>query len=278
MQRSLVTHELKVDPDLLSQDTDDDAGDHIGMDEDIVIHDVPISEEEPDVPASEASGPYHIDPAKLRALSEPLFDKCDMTMLGLIEELLRLQSDTKAKQVTIDRAMKLVVEITTPDHPATYRQAKQMVIDSCMPGMRRIDACPEDCIVYYNSPHSTTYQYAKRETCPTCGADRYKAGPEGSSVPAKVFFYIPIRDHVDAIFCQPEIVRHFMRDGDGLPHGGDMNKKWADVADSPEFERVVHEDDPTFGQEVITLHRATLACSVLPILNHSLISCLVHVL
>ena len=40
-------------------------------------------------------------------------------------------------------------------------------------------------------------------------------------------------------------------DGGAHVHGGDMNKTWSDLTDSLDFERVVHQDDPSFGREVL---------------------------
>lgn len=168
-----------------------------------------------------------------------------MTMLGLMERLLMNQMQTQASQRNTEATMNLVNDIIQPTHPRTFKQAKELVTKTCMTHARQIHACINDCIVFYNSPRLREYQHFHREECPRCGAGRYH---KGTKTPVRVFHYIPIRDHVDALFCRHDVVEAFVRDGEGLPHGGNMNKTWSDLTDSPEWERVVHQDD--FGNEV----------------------------
>ena len=68
-----------------------------------------------------------------------------------------------------------------------------------------------DCVVFYDSPHVSWYKFGgvgsdELKACPRCDKRRYLPGPEGHRLPAKIFYYIPYRDHVDALFCQRDIV------------------------------------------------------------------------
>ena len=188
---------------------------------------------------------FDLNPFQIDELRQPLTEECPITMLGLIERLLMNQMQTQASQRNTEATMDLVNEITQSKHPRTFKQAKALVNKTCMTHARQIHACIKDCIVFYNSPRLAAHQYLHLDWCPRCGAARYHPG---TKTPVRVFHYIPIRDHVDAMFCRPDVVGAFAREGDGLPHGGNMNKTWSDLMDSPEWERVVHQD--SFGNEV----------------------------
>ena len=153
----------------------------------------------------------------------------------------------KVSQKAAEDTMKLVHDIVEPECPRSYRQAKLMVVKTCMKNARQIHACIDDCVVYYDSPCRPDYQYSKLKKCPRCEKKRFVPG---TKTPRKVFEFIPMRDWVDSIFCRPDLTFDFMRDGDRHIHGGRMDKTWTDISDSPEWERVVHEDDPSFGREI----------------------------
>nr|AAV43815.1 hypothetical protein [Oryza sativa Japonica Group] len=84
----------------------------------------------------------------------------------------------------------------------TTYEAKQVL---CPLGLevRRIYACPNDCILYHK-------QYADLDACPVCKASRYKrkkSADEGKKSkrggPAKVVWYLPIIDRFKRIFANP---------------------------------------------------------------------------
>ena len=87
--------------------------------------------------------------------------------------------------------------------PQTTYEAKQVL---CPLGLevRRIHACPNDCILYYK-------EYADLDVCPVCGASRYKRAKsegEGSKSkrggPAKVVWYLPIAERMKRMFANKE--------------------------------------------------------------------------
>uniref|UniRef100_I1QTA5 Transposon protein, putative, CACTA, En/Spm sub-class n=1 Tax=Oryza glaberrima TaxID=4538 RepID=I1QTA5_ORYGL len=86
--------------------------------------------------------------------------------------------------------------------PETTYEAKQVL---CPLGLevRRIHACPNDCILYHK-------QYADLDACPVCKASRYKrkkSADEGNKSKrgglAKVVRYLPIIDRFKRIFANP---------------------------------------------------------------------------
>nr|ABA98334.1 transposon protein, putative, CACTA, En/Spm sub-class [Oryza sativa Japonica Group] len=136
----------------------------------------------------------------------PLYVGCKAkhTKLSVTLDLMKLKASSgwTDKSFTyllgILKAM-LPVENTLPE--TTY-EAKQVL---CPLGLevRRIHACPNDCILYHK-------QYADLDACPVCKASRYKrkkSADEGNKSkrggPAKVVWYLPIIDRFKRIFANP---------------------------------------------------------------------------
>nr|ABB47415.1 transposon protein, putative, CACTA, En/Spm sub-class [Oryza sativa Japonica Group] len=136
----------------------------------------------------------------------PLYAGCKAkhTKLSVTLDLMKLKASSgwTDKSFTdllgILKAM-LPVENTLPE--TTY-EAKQVL---CPLGLevRRIHACPNDCILYHK-------QYADLDACPVCKASRYKrkkSADEGNKSkrggPANVVWYLPIIDRFKRIFANP---------------------------------------------------------------------------
>ena len=183
----------------------------------------------------------------------PLYAGCKAkhTKLSVTLDLMKLKASSgwTDKSFTdllgILKAM-LPVENTLPE--TTY-EAKQVL---CPLGLevRRIHACPNDCILYHK-------QYADLDACPVCKASRYKrkkSADEGNKSkrggPAKVVWYLPIIDRFKRIFANPneaKLVRwHAMeRRNDGmLRHPADsiewrnIDRKHKDFAADPRNMRI----------------------------------------
>nr|ABA94306.1 transposon protein, putative, CACTA, En/Spm sub-class [Oryza sativa Japonica Group] len=133
--------------------------------------------------------------------------------------------------------------------PETTYEAKQVL---CPLGLevRRIHACPNDCILYHK-------QYVDLDACPVCKASRYKrkksAGKRKKSKrggPAKVVWYLPIIDRFKRIFANPneaKLVRWHAtekRNDDLLRHPADsiqwrnIDRKHKDFAADPRNMRI----------------------------------------
>nr|AAP44620.1 putative transposase [Oryza sativa Japonica Group] len=134
----------------------------------------------------------------------PLYAGCKAkhTKLSVTLDLMKLKASSgwTDKSFTdvlgILKAM-LPVENTLPE--TTY-EAKQVM---CPLGLevRRIHACPNDCILYHK-------QYADLDACPVCKAyKRKKSADEGNKSkrggPAKVVWYLPIIDRFKRIIANP---------------------------------------------------------------------------
>jgi hypothetical protein len=151
--------------------------------------------------------------------------------MELINRLLKIQSDRNATQQTMDDVVKLMHEIfPMHDEFTSFRQCKDLVNKHCLTDCKRYHACPNDCVLFYDSETDPEYQYADLEQCPKCQAERYKeelgGGERKSRVPEKTFFYIPLRDLLDCFFADKDMVESLVRTKDGgLPHGGDPDAR-----------------------------------------------------
>jgi hypothetical protein len=161
----------------------------------------PLDENEP-LPG-EAPHAFSLHDCNLDELKQPLYEGCRMSMLGLIQRIIMNQMKGKVTQSATEDTMSLVHEICNPEYPRTYKQAKRLVMKTCLKNARQIHACIADCIVYYDSPFLRWHQYSKLTKCPRCGVGRYV---RGTTTPQKIFEFIPLRDHMDALFCRPDVI------------------------------------------------------------------------
>jgi hypothetical protein len=58
---------------------------------------------------------------------------------------------------------------------------------------QKIDACPNDCILFRN-------EHAYARSCPKCGESRYKDGMQGTTIPRKVLRHFPIIPRIRHMF------------------------------------------------------------------------------
>ena len=70
----------------------------------------------------------------------------------------------------------------------TWHQVKRILNRAQTKFVIRIEMCPNDCVVFWNSKHLTKpYRHAHRRFCPVCGSPRYLVDPkDNSGQPAKV--------------------------------------------------------------------------------------------
>ena len=82
--------------------------------------------------------------------------------------------------------------------------------------VRRLDLCPNDCIVYYDSQHlKEPYRHAHRFNCPVCGHPRYVEDPVDRALrPAKTLFWFPVAPYVRSLFARRDLIPHLLHDSD----------------------------------------------------------------
>jgi hypothetical protein len=77
--------------------------------------------------------------------------------------------------------------------PTSIEEAKKIMCPLDLPHVR-YHACINDCIIYRGED-------AERNTCPMCGASRYKSGKKASR---KVVWYFPITPRLQRYFADPK--------------------------------------------------------------------------
>ena len=106
------------------------------------------------------------------------------------------------------------------DLPA-FHVLKQVLSKSELKYVQRLDLCPNDCIVYWDSKHlSRPYRHAHRDRCPVCSQPRYVNDPkDGKQRSAKTIFFFPVENYVRSLFTRKDLVEHILHDVDQAPEG-----------------------------------------------------------
>ena len=87
---------------------------------------------------------------------------------------------------------------------------------------KRIDSCPNDCVLFCDLHHlPEPYRNSHRTRCPKCNAKRVLVDPQdGRSRPAKTVFFFPVAPFIKGLFARPDLVPFLYNDTeDGRPRG-----------------------------------------------------------
>jgi len=103
---------------------------------------------------------------------------------------------------------------------------------------KRIDACPNDCVLFCDLHHlPEPYKNSHRTRCPVCNAQRVLVDPkDGASRPAKSVFFFPIGPFIQSLYARPDLVPFLYNDTeDGRPRGHvTRSRGWkAKITDNP---------------------------------------------
>ena len=173
---------------------------------------------------------------------KPLFPNCTKyTKLSAVFKLFNL----KAKNGWSDKSFTSLLELLGDMLPennelplSTYR-ARKMLCPLIME-VRRIHACPNDCILYRRD-------FENLEICPTCGESRYKPTHEQKTnkkrSAAKVVFYLPIEPRIRRMFLNPRDAKLLRWHSDQRKEDGIMRHP----ADSTEWKNIDMLEE--FGDE-----------------------------
>ncbi|XP_074362364.1 uncharacterized protein LOC141702610 [Apium graveolens] len=157
-------------------------------------------------------------------------------------------SDQFSSDKSFTELLKLLRDILSPDNelPTSTYEAKKLL---CPMGMtvEKIHACPNDCVLFRNENELL-------DTCPNCGASRYKRLENNSSAndkkrpPIKVFRYLPIVEQFIRLFANVHDVK-LMR---WYVEGRKVDGMLRHPVDSPQW-RTIDGKFPEFGGEVRNL-------------------------
>ncbi|KAL6210819.1 hypothetical protein ACLB2K_016051 [Fragaria x ananassa] len=172
-----------------------------------------------------------------------------MTKLNAIIESFNL----KAKHGMSDHCysdMLMMIAMFLPEDneiPGTVQEAKKSLAALGM-GYEKIDACPNDCILYRGE------ELAEAKICPTCGASRYKLNKDDvprEGVSAKVLWYFPPIPRFKRMFQSTTTAKALTWHVDDRKMDGMMRHP----ADSPSW-KLIDTKWPEFGKEPRNLRLA----------------------
>ena len=176
----------------------------------------------------------------MKAADELLWDGCDKehTVLACVTELFSIKADCGITKVGFNRILSAVKKWLPKDNrlPPNQYQCKKLVRGLGL-GYEKIDACPNDCMLYYGSNIS-------KEKCDVCGHDRFKEGHQSKSakrLPHKVLRYLPITPRLQRLFMAPTTAEYMRWHKDGMRENNGVMVHPADGKAWKEFD-LLHPD------------------------------------
>ena len=120
----------------------------------------------------------------------------------------------------------------------SYQMIKKLLKDVQKGYCKRIDSCPNDCVLFCDLHHlPEPYQHSHRTRCPKCNAQRTLVDPkDGLTRPAKTVFFFPVAPFIQGLYARPDLVPFLYNDTeDGRPRGHvTRSRGWkAKVTDNP---------------------------------------------
>ena len=126
------------------------------------------------------------------------------------------------------------------DIPA-FSTLKRILCESEQSYVRRLDICPNDCVVFYDSIHlKEPYRHAHRFNCPVCGHPRYVEDQVDRALrPAKTLYWFPVAPYVRSLFARPNLVPFLLHDSEPGPEGSLLRSRGFQkkVRDNPDMNK-----------------------------------------
>ena len=151
----------------------------------------------------------------LQAANEALYDGCtSFSKLSFLLHLFHMKCMFHWSAESFTMLIKLLGEAFPQimEFPSSYYEAKKMV-NSLGLGYEKIDACPNDCILYWG-------ESSEKDRCHVCGVSRWKTvkgkerqtSEENANVkvgePAKAMRYFPLIPRLRRIYMSPKSAEH----------------------------------------------------------------------
>jgi len=159
--------------------------------------------EEP--PNEEASKFFKI----LQDADEPLYQGCTShSRLSAMSQLLNCKSEFNMSEACYDRLMSIMKSFLPEGEklePNFYRTKKMM--KNLGLGYEKIDACENNCILYYKKTADLT-------SCPACGHPRFKPktnnGGRKKNIPYKILRYLPLTPRLQRLYMSSKTAEHMI--------------------------------------------------------------------
>ncbi|KAL8099331.1 hypothetical protein AgCh_031838 [Apium graveolens] len=190
-----------------------------------------------------------------------LYPGCNdqFTRLSTTLKLCKLKVKNGWSDKSFTEMLKLLADILPPNNelPISTYEAKKILCPMSM-NVKKIHACINDCVLF-------RHEYEHLQTCPKCGASRYKReGNYSSSVhkkrpPAKVLRYLPVVERFKRLFANVTDAKLMRWHKEGRKSDGMLRHP----GDSPQW-RTIDGKFPEFGREVRNLRLGLCADGMNP--------------
>lgn len=140
----------------------------------------------------------------LDSATEPLYPNCErFTTLAFVNKLLQFRHKHGVSNKGFDDLLELIGSALPEDHklPIRYYDVKKMISGLSM-GYEKIDACVNDCMLFYKEDSNKT-------CCDICTETRYKArkDPKKRLIPRKILRYFPIARRLQRLFMSEKTAK-----------------------------------------------------------------------
>ncbi|XP_074337044.1 uncharacterized protein LOC141674221 [Apium graveolens] len=140
----------------------------------------------------------------LDSATEPLYPNCtSFTTLSFVSKLLNFKHRHGCSNKGFDELLELIGSVLPEDHklPMRYYDVKKLVSGLSM-GYKKIDACVNDCMLFYKENSEKTY-------CDICDEGRYKAQKDSMKklIPKKILRYFPLTLRLQRLFMSEKTAK-----------------------------------------------------------------------
>ena len=168
--------------------------------------------------------------------STPLYNGAMTVMDALVKHLSWFSEHPSISKEALSDVLRMEhLEILPPGNnlPSSYNDAMK-VIEPFLIQPIMFHACPNDCIIFRGD-------HTDLETCPTCGANRYKQ----TGIPAKRFTYLPVGPRLVRLFGTSNLAKIVQAHG---LHHSTKHVSMYDIHDSPTW-KLAYSTTGEFGSE-----------------------------
>ncbi|XP_024171598.1 uncharacterized protein LOC112177547 [Rosa chinensis] len=201
-----------------------------------------------DVVDEQSSPPYGPTPyaAKFFKMVEEaqteLYPGCGKSKLLFLVRLYQVKTMFGMSDSCLNAMLTLIKQwFPNVDLPESFYKVKKFITDLGLT-YEKIDACPNDCMLYYK-------EHANDTSCHVCGSSRYKRvadseNPSRSRVPQKVLRYFPLGPRLQRLYLSRYTAESMIWHAEHRPKDDVLRHP----ADSKAWEQL-DSIDPTFGSE-----------------------------
>ncbi|KAM3289272.1 hypothetical protein P3S67_017559 [Capsicum chacoense] len=125
-----------------------------------------------------------------------------VSKFSFVVKLLHLKCLNHWRKKLMDELLNFLIEVLPEGSfiPKSFYEAKKVLSDLSL-GYTKIDACKNDCILYW-------HDYLNFQSCPKCGESRWKSEEhKGKKVAHKLLRHFPIKPSLQRLFMAKEKVK-----------------------------------------------------------------------